>query len=725
MPKDNRNSSNNYFDTQAQRFIQKSVLRSKFINKLLSMIIISLVTTSAGCSHIGHASLDDRFTTEHVTKVKKVYSVLSSPNGKHTAYLLFVPRKPLIDPNGPGYTELHIIDESGTDKPFITGKVSIRGIAWKPDSSGISFLSKRGKDKNVGIYFIPVDGGEARRIVSHEESISSYSWHPSENRVAFISKQKKEKSHKDMVKKGFNQEVVEEMSQPSLAWITDIKEYGKENTPNKQFIELGEWSASSVKFAGEKRLIVSAAPSPRIDDYYMKRRLHIVDAKTLKVQRKLKTAGKLGQFVASPDGRAAAVIVGLDINDPRDGRLMIANLENGDVKIHFANDEFHVDRVEWINNSKLVALISEGTKSRLKTFSKKGDLLETIYDKDTIISSISLPKAGDKIVLSGHTPTHPPEAFYISTKANSKLTRLTKSNPWLSKLRLAKQETIRYRARDGLELEGILIHPLTKTKKPAPLIVSVHGGPESHIRDGWLTAYSLAGQFGAAEGFAIFYPNYRGSTGRGVKFSKLGQADYAGKEFNDIIDGIDFLVSKGIADKNKVGVTGGSYGGFASAWMATKHTKRFAASVMFVGISDQVSKFGTTDIPNEMFLVHSRKWPWDDWNFFRERSPITYVEQARTPILIMHGKNDTRVHPTQSMELFRYLKTLGKTPVRLVLYPGEGHGNRKAAGQYDYSLRLMRWMKHYLQGEGGAPPPHKLDYSAVKPAKQDDDAKKE
>ena len=205
----------------------------------------------------------------------------------------------------------------------------------------------------------------------------------------------------------------------------------------------------------------------------------------------------------------------------------------------------------------------------------------------------------------------------------------------------------------------------------------------------------------------------------------MGQADYAGKEFNDIIDGIDYLASKGLVDKNKVGVTGGSYGGFASAWMATKHTKRFAASVMFVGISDQVSKFGTTDIPNEMFFVHSRKWPWDDWDFFRERSPITYVEQARTPILIMHGKNDTRVHPTQSMELFRYLKTLGKTPVRLVLYPGEGHGNRKAAGQYDYSLRLMRWMKHYLQGDGGAPPPHKLDYSAVKPTKKSDDAKKE
>ncbi|MEX2112833.1 MAG: prolyl oligopeptidase family serine peptidase, partial [Pirellulales bacterium] len=142
-------------------------------------------------------------------------------------------------------------------------------------------------------------------------------------------------------------------------------------------------------------------------------------------------------------------------------------------------------------------------------------------------------------------------------------------------------------------------------------------------------------------------------------------------------------------------------------------------SVMFVGISDLVSKFGTTDIPNEMYLVHARKQPWDDWSFYKERSPITYAEQARTPILIMHGKDDPRVHPSQSMELYRYLKTLGNVPVRLVFYPGEGHGNRKAAARQDYCLRLVQWMKHYLQGAGGDPPSPDLDYSGVKPPKTD------
>ena len=137
--------------------------------------------------------------------------------------------------------------------------------------------------------------------------------------------------------------------------------------------------------------------------------------------------------------------------------------------------------------------------------------------------------------------------------------------------------------------------------------------------------------------------------------------------------------------------------------------------------TNQISKVGTTDIPNEMYLVHSRRWPWKHWDWFRERSPIHYVEQARTPILIMHGEKDTRVHPSQSMELYRYLKLAGKAPARLVLYPNEGHGNRKAAARFDYSLRQLRWFEHYLTGPGGAPPPHPLDHAqALNPSAPDD-----
>ncbi|MEM9879566.1 MAG: prolyl oligopeptidase family serine peptidase, partial [Pseudomonadota bacterium] len=165
----------------------------------------------------------------------------------------------------------------------------------------------------------------------------------------------------------------------------------------------------------------------------------------------------------------------------------------------------------------------------------------------------------------------------------------------------------------------------------------------------------------------------------------------------------------GLVDDTRVGITGGSYGGYAAAWAATALSQHFAASVMFVGISNQISKFGTTDIPNEMYLVHSRIWPWEDWGKMLRASPITYAGQSRTPTLILHGEEDTRVHPSQSYELYRHLKLRSAAPVRFVTYPGEGHGNRKAAAQLDYALRLMRWMDHFVQQKRQDLPPQDLD----------------
>jgi dipeptidyl aminopeptidase/acylaminoacyl peptidase len=220
----------------------------------------------------------------------------------------------------------------------------------------------------------------------------------------------------------------------------------------------------------------------------------------------------------------------------------------------------------------------------------------------------------------------------------------------------------------------------------------------------------------AARGMAVFYPNYRGSTGRGRAFSKLSQGDPAGKEFDDLVDGVDHLIATGLVDAGKVGVTGGSYGGYATAWCSTRYSDRFAAGVMFVGISNKTSKSGTTDIPDEEFLVHALRRTWDspeDWQFFLERSPVYHAGKHATPLLIMHGKSDPRVHPSQSMELYRQLKVRNQAPVRLVFYPGEGHGNTKAAARYDYNLRMLQWFEHYLQGQGGTMPGTALNYDAL------------
>ena len=190
----------------------------------------------------------------------------------------------------------------------------------------------------------------------------------------------------------------------------------------------------------------------------------------------------------------------------------------------------------------------------------------------------------------------------------------------------------------------------------------------------------------------------------------LDHGDMGGREFDDIVDGVDHLIAAGLVDSARVGVTGGSYGGYATAWLSTYYSDRFAAGVMSVGISNQISKVGTSDIPDEMYLVHNRLRPWDDWELFLERSPVYWADRSTTPLLILHGTEDQRVHPGQSMEMYRHLKLRGKAPVRLIFYPGEGHGNRNAGARLDYTLRSMRWLQHYLIGPGGDMPDRDLDY---------------
>ena len=287
-------------------------------------------------------------------------------------------------------------------------------------------------------------------------------------------------------------------------------------------------------------------------------------------------------------------------------------------------DEGHVRAVAWQDAETLMFLAYEGTGSFVGRVRRTGAGLERLPSSDEIIvRNLSLSRDGRRAALIGSSPRHPGEVFF-SSRAEPQLRRRTDSNPWLNDMPLAPQEVLRYTARDGLELEGLLIRPLHEEPgRRYPLILVAHGGPESHYSDGWLTSYAAPGQVGAANRFAVFYPNYRGSTGRGVAFSKLSQADAAGKEFDDLVDGIDHLVATGLVDGDRVGITGGSYGGYASAWGATYYSQRFAASVMFVGISNTLSKMGTSDIPYELNMVHHRKWPWEDWDYFWSAAPST------------------------------------------------------------------------------------------------------
>lgn len=644
-------------------------------------------------------------TPQQVVLLQQVVQAEIAPDGSKVAYLVSVPRVPGRDENGPPWTHLWLVDTEGREpRPFITGKTNLSTVQWAPDGGGLYFLAKRDGDSHRSLYFIPVDGGEARRLLQLETDISSYALSSDGRMVALLAPDPEEKSDKELRDKGFKAQIYEEDWKYTRLWLADLPAGEPQRLELEGSVRTAVWAPDGA------RLAVSVTPTPSVDDGYMFQRIKIVDRQG-KTLAEVENQGKLGKFAWSPDGTRLALISGADLHDPSAGRLMICPAGGGKPQELFPGEPADVVDFAWENAETICFVETRGVWNRLRSV-RLSD--RTVEDRTPlqgpILRSLSLAKHGEAAAFVADSPEHPPEVYCLPG-GSGELRRLTHLNPWLGEVELARQEVVTFSARDGLQLEGLLLHPLGERPGTRyPLVLVVHGGPESHYSNGWLTSYSTLGQVLAARGFAVFYPNYRGSTGRGVEFAKTSQGDPAGKEFDDLVDAVDALIARGLVDGTRVGVTGGSYGGYATAWCSTFYSDRFAAGVMFVGISNKISKVGTTDIPEEEFLVHARKRPWDDWDFFLRRSPIYYADRGRTPLLILHGTDDPRVDVGQSRELYRHLKLRGKAPVRLVLYPEEVHGNRRAAARYDYLLRALRWLEHYLQGPGGDPPPYRLDY---------------
>ena len=650
------------------------------------------------------------FTPAHVAKLRHVASAAISPDGTAIAYVLSVPRQPGIEEDGAAWAELHLVARDGTSRPFVTGEVTVSEVAWTPDGRSIGFIAKRGKAEHKALHVIPFDGGEAREVAAPEGAdVTAFSFSPDGKRVAFLAKDPASKERKELEKKGFKQEIYEETAKRVRIWVTGVPR-GPDASEPKLLDVPG--SASLVRWSPSgSRLAVAIAPTSLVDQSYTSRKVHVVDTDTGRILARLENPGKLGDVAWSPDGKSLALVSAADPNDPAEGRLMAAPAAGGALRDLLPGYAGHVRRIAWQDADTVMFLGDEGVWTAFGEVRRDGTGRMThIPAGGPILASFSLSRDGQAAAFVGESPLHPGEVF-LSTHEQPPPRRLTTSNPWLTQMSQAPQEVVKYKARDGLDLEGILIRPLGERKGTRhPLILTVHGGPEANNRNGWVTSYSNPGQLGAARGFAVFYPNYRGSTGRGVAFSKLSQGDPAGKEFDDLVDAVDHLITLGLVDREKVGITGGSYGGYATGWGATYYSERFAAGVMFVGISNKVSKWGSTDIPEEEYLVHARHRVWEAWDLFRERSPIYHAGKSRTPLLILGGLDDPRVHPSQSLELYRHLKTRGKAPVRLVRYPGEKHGNSRAAARFDYNLRMIQWFEHYLKGSGGAPPPHEVQY---------------
>ena len=640
----------------------------------------------------------DIFSPEDVLNLKFCTDVEISPDGKWIAYTVSVPRKTDEEPGG-AYGELYLVStETGEIRPFITGTVNIGSPQWSPDGSHIAFTTSRGEKAKTQVWIIPVDGGEAWKSTSSETGVSTFRWHPSGNTIAYVATTAKTKREEKLEDKGYGFTFYEEnLKHRNLSIIDVFPRY--EDHEAKQLTDgVTVWN---FEFSPDGKTIAAAiSPENLVDHQYMFQKIYLLDVETLQLKQLSDNPGKLGNFAFSPDGSKIAYTAALERKDHAVSQVYVMDVQGGQA-INVTPPHFrgHVHWVGWKDNKTIVYRSGEGAWPTLSLVKAEGGERRVILhsrEAGVMLGTPSNTKDFRHVAFVGSAPDVPDDVYYWEN--GKALRRLTTLNPWIAERKLGKQEVIRCKARDGLEIEGILIYPADFIQdQKYPLIVSVHGGPEAHYSNGWMTGYSMAGQVLAGKGYAVFCPNYRASTGYGVEFALEGYEDPAGKEFDDVADGIDFLIEKGIADPQRVGLGGGSYGGYAAAWFSSYYTRYVKAVCMFVGISDLISKRGTTDIPYEELYVHSGKKLEEMWQLSLERSPIYWAHQSKTAVLIIGGSADTRVHPSQSLEYYRRLKMNDHPAVRLVQYPGEGHGNRKQPGRIDVLYRQLQWFDWYVK----------------------------
>jgi len=631
--------------------------------------------------------------------LKRGYIQNLNPDGTALIYLLLTPRGPNEEP-GPAHREYFKMNlENSESAPFFPEDIKGSSPRYSPDGKYIAFLTKK-EDEPRQVWAMPSAGGDPMQLTHADNDVSYYQWHPDGQGVAYLSMEPKTEKEKELQKRGYDFIFYEENLKNNRLFSIRFDEEFNTSEKKQMLQDFHVWDF--VLSPDGKWLAFSTSEKNLIDHRYMFRKIKIMDMSSGEVVKEVDNVGKLGNYEFNEKATYLAFASALDINDHAVSQAFTFSMEDGSITNHTPNNfRGHISWVSWKNNTDLLCYSGEGVYPKLSTISVKTNEREIILDAENsgiIFGTPLFTNDFKQFIFTGNTPYDPSNIY--SWDGKGELEKITDLNPQLENIVFGEQEVFRYEARGGMEIEGLLIKPVDyDSDKKYPLILYVHGGPESHHSNGWLSRYSRPGQVMAGKGYLSAYINYRASTGYGVDFGMEGFMDPAGKEFDDLADGIDYLVAEKSADKERVGMAGGSYGGYAAAWFATYYTDYVKAVCMFVGISNVISKRGTTDIPWEELLVHSGNPLEKQWLMNLERSPVYWAHQSKTATLIIGGADDPRVHPSQSLELYRRMKMNDHPAVRLVQYPGEGHGNRKQVGQIDVLYRQLNWLDWYVKDE--------------------------
>jgi dipeptidyl aminopeptidase/acylaminoacyl peptidase len=652
-----------------------------------------------------------------VVNLEVVTDAAISPDGATVAYVRRVQRSP-DESRGSAYTELFIVPTTG-GKPqqFTFRPHTVADIRWSPDNEYIYFRSSRPEiQSGIQVYRIPAHGGEAEIVTRAASSVLSFTLSPDGGKLAYILQDPEPEAVRERKAAGDDWTVADEYYRHRRVHVMDLAS-GESGIVTS--FDLSVWDF--VWTPDGSAMVVQASPLPETDHRYMFKKMYLVNAAGCETPEIfVDTQGKLGGMAFSPDGRHLAWHGAVDINDPTEGTLFVANSQTREMWEVVPGFEGTVTDVKWVDNNTLAFISEEETWTRMSTVSFRGGTRTVLFDEKDYpeFTSLRLAEDGRTFVAVASAYRHPNEV-YTGDLSKREMRRITFHNPELTGMEFNDYEFIEYEARDGLRITGLLLKPLDyREGERYPLICQIHGGPEAAYTHGWNTGYSVMTQLYSHKGYMVFLPNYRASTGRGVGYAKANHGDGGGKEFTDVIDGVEYLNERGLIDRTRVGIVGGSYGGYFANLAATRYAGNFTAAVSFVGVTNQFSKTGLTDTPMENILVHFTRAHYQDEHRvgIMEASPIWYLEQAvqpenETPLLIIHGEQDARVPYGQSVELYRGLMlsykhhrgmTRDEVPVTFISYPRAGHGTGEVRQQLHFSHTVLEFFEKYLRQEGFA-----------------------
>lgn len=658
------------------------------------ILIAAIFAFSISASFSAAAQTPTAWSPEVQVNTRGVGTPRVSPDGKQIVYT--VTAAVMTADKSEFLTQLYLANSDGTNTRQITfGDKSSTNPKWSPDGASIAFTSTR-KDNRNNLYLLRLGGGDAEPLTDLKGSISNFEWSPDGNWFAYIMADGKSDDEEKNDKGRNDFRWVDENIKMSRLYVMPLaKDMGGKREAKKLTTE--NYSVSSLDWSPDgKQIVFSFVKSPGAD-FWPTSNVSLIEVSSGKITPVAATPAAENSPMFSPDGKSIAVVV--SDNPPRWAQSYLINIfpvGGGAPKALAASHDGQPGIAGWSPDGKTLYFNeAKGTISPIYALDIASNKITEISKSSGVITGASLNQNGTMLSFVMQSSDKGQEAFATGVD-NFLPVRISRVNEHMEKLPMPKTDVIRWKSSDGREIEGLLTYPIGyQAGTKVPLLLNIHGGPAGVFQQSYVGgagSYPIA-TF-AQRGYAVLRPNPRGSSGYGVEFRRANHKNWGVGDMPDFMNGVDEVIKMGVADPNKLGVMGWSYGGYMTSFLITQ-TNRFKAASAGAPVTNLMSFNGTADIPSFLPSYFDGEH-WENMDVYMKHSAMFHVKNIVTPTLIQHGEADIRVPISQGYELYNALKIKG-VPTRMIVLPRMPHGPNEPKMQVAAMQSNLDWFEKYLK----------------------------